>query len=66
MGGSGVAARQRRRGSAMATGGWTKFAWDMALFIGVLDRIVDYKNPTNFLVSIELYLTKTQKKSRRG
>jgi hypothetical protein len=33
-GGSGVAARRRRRGSAMVC---AKFAWDRVLFIGVLD-----------------------------
>jgi hypothetical protein len=35
MGGSGVATRQRRHGSALAARVWAKFAWDMALFIGV-------------------------------
>jgi hypothetical protein len=35
-GGSGVAARWRRRGSAMSTRVWAKFAGDKALFIGVL------------------------------
>jgi hypothetical protein len=37
-----------------------------ALFIGVLDRIIDDKNPNTFLDWIELYLVKIQKKSRRG
>jgi hypothetical protein len=36
MGGSGVAARRRQRGSAMAARVWAKFIWDWALFIGVL------------------------------
>jgi hypothetical protein len=34
-GGSGVAARQRWRGSAMVARVWDKFAWDRALFIWV-------------------------------
>jgi hypothetical protein len=35
-GGSSVEAGRWRRGSAMADRVWAKFAWDMALFIGVL------------------------------
>jgi hypothetical protein len=36
--------------SAMTARVWAKFAWDRALFIGVLDRIVDNKNTNTFLV----------------
>jgi hypothetical protein len=36
------------------------------LYIGVLDRIVVGKDSNTFLVCIELYLAKIQKKSRRG
>jgi hypothetical protein len=43
-----------------------KYAWYRALFIGVLDRIIDNKNSNTFLVWIKLYLTKIQKESRRG
>jgi hypothetical protein len=44
----------------------SKYTWYWALFIGVLDRIVDSKNPNTFLVSVELYLMKIKKKSRRA
>jgi hypothetical protein len=33
---------------------------------GFLDRIIDGKNPNIFLIWIELYLMKIQKKLRRG
>jgi hypothetical protein len=43
-----------------------KFALYAALYIGVLDRIVVGKHSNTFLVCIELYLMKIQKKSGRG
>jgi hypothetical protein len=43
-----------------------KFALYVALYIGFLDRIVVGKDSNTFLVCIELYLTKIQKKSERG
>jgi hypothetical protein len=43
-----------------------KFALYAALYIGFLDRIIVGKDSNTFLVLIELYLTKIQKKSKRG
>jgi hypothetical protein len=42
------------------------FALYVALYIGFLDRIVVDKDSNTFLVCIELYLVKIQKKSGRG
>jgi hypothetical protein len=47
------------------TCGW-KFALWVALYIGFLDRIVVSKDSNLFLIWIKLYLTKIQKKSKRG
>jgi hypothetical protein len=66
VGVSGVVTRRQCCGLAMAARVWTKFARDRALFIGVLHWIADGKNLNTFLVWIELYLVKIQKKSRRG
>jgi hypothetical protein len=42
-----------------------KFALHAALYIGFLDRIVVSKDSNTFLVCIELYLVKVQKKLGR-